>query len=227
MSYLAAVYNREREPKTNYPPKLVEYLIKRFHLKKGDKILELGVGNGDLLEEFNKKGYKCYGADKEISSQIKNGMHIKKVDLSKNKFPFPNNDFDVVYHKSFLEHFYRKEADLILSETKRVLKKGGKLIMLVPEWDSQMQIFFEDYTQVHPYDVQAMRDLLEIYEFNNISSEKFYQLPQNWKFPVLKYVSQLLSFFMTTRFARFLTEITSCKFFRWSKELMVLSYGEK
>jgi SAM-dependent methyltransferase len=227
MSYINTVYNRERSPKTKYPSELIDYLIKRFHLRKKNKILELGVGNGDFLIEFQKKGLICTGIDKEISPFADKKLNIKKVDLTKHKLPFAGGSFDIIYHKSFLEHFYRDEADHIMSETWRVLKKGGKLVVLVPDWVSQKETFFEDYTHVHPYDELAISDLLDIYRFQRVKSEKFYQLPVLWKYPVLKLFSSLISFFLTIQEARKFTDSTGWKFFRWSRELMVLGYGEK
>ena len=227
MSYLKTVYNRKREPKTSYPSKLIKYLIKRFGLKKGERLLELGMGNGDFLEEFHKNGLDCYGVDREISKEIRSGIKIKRVDLAKQRLPFPNNAFDVIYHKSVLEHFYRDEADLIMKETRRVLKKGGKVIILVPDWISQMKTFFEDYTHVHPYDTSAVADLLSIHNFKNVRSEKFYQLPTLWEYPMAKLLSRFLRVLLSIPLARKVTELTGWKFFRWSVELMVLGYGEK
>jgi len=227
MSYLKTVYNRKREPKTTYPRKLVEYLVARFRLKKIDKTLELGMGNGDLLVEFYKRGFECYGVDKEISITNNPGIVVKRIDISKTKLPFPDNYFDTVYHKSVLEHFYRNEVDFVMKETRRVLKKRGKLIILVPDWESQMKTFFEDYTQVHPYSSMAISDLLSIYDFKKVNAEKFYQLPLIWKFPRIKILAEIYSLFVSTAFARKLAETTGLKLFRWSKELMVLGYGEK
>lgn len=227
MSYLKIVYSRKREPKTDYPSELIGYLIKRFRLKKGDKLLELGAGNGDFLEEYYKRGLKCYGVDKEISPLVGKQFKIKKVDITKGKLPYPDNFFDIVYHKSVLEHFYRDEVDWMMGETRRVLRKGGKLIILVPDWNSQIENFFEDYTQIHPYDELAIEDLLNIYIFKKVKSEKFYQLPILWEYPVLVYLSRFLSFFLTISLARKITGITGWKFIRWSKELMILGYGEK
>jgi len=227
MSYLKVVYNRKREPKTAYPNQLTGYLFKRFKFKMGEKILELGVGNGDFLAGFQNLGLLCFGIDREISMGLDKNLKIKKVDITKKKLPFPNETFDVVYHKSFLEHFYTLDADRIMSESYRVLKKGGKIIILVPDWVSQMENFFEDYTQVHPYDRLAIEDLLKIFNYKNVTSERFHQLPSVWKYPSLKYFSRLLGIFMGISLARWITEMTGWKFIRWSVELMVLGYGEK
>ena len=227
MSYLKTVYDRNREPKTTYPSKLINYLIKRFNLKRESRLLELGIGNGDFLQEFHKYGFECFGLDREISFEVNRNLKIKKVNLARQKFPFQNNTFDIVYHKSVLEHFYRDEADLIMKESYRVLKKGGKLIILVPDWVSQMKNYFEDYTHVHPYDILAVADLLKMYGFRNVKSDFFYQLPIIWRYPVFKLVSRFISIFMSVHLARKLTEFTKWKFFRWSRELMILGYGEK
>jgi SAM-dependent methyltransferase len=227
MSYLNTVYSRDRAPKTKYPFELIDYLYKRFHLKKGNRILELGVGNGDFLVEFQKKGLICTGVDIEISPLTSPKLKLKKINLSKGKLPFPDRSFDIVYHKSMLEHFYRDEAEQIMKETYRVLKKGGILIILVPDWVSQMETFFEDYTHVHPYDQLAISDLLNIYNFKGVKSEKFYQLPILWKYPFLKIISRFLNPFLKVSTARRFTEVTGIKFFRWSRESMILAYGKK
>jgi ubiquinone/menaquinone biosynthesis C-methylase UbiE len=176
---------------------------------------------------FKKKGLICTGVDIEISPLADPKLKLKKIDLSKGKLPFPDKSFDIVYHKSMLEHFYRDEVEQIMKETYRVLKKGGKLIILVPDWVSQMETFFEDYTHVHPYDQLAISDLLNIYNFKGVEYEKFYQLPTLWTHPYLKIVSRFISLFLKVSTARKFTEITGIKFFRWSREVMILAYGEK
>jgi hypothetical protein len=90
-----------------------------------------------------------------------------------------------------------------------------------------MITFFGDYTHVHPYDVLAVSDLLKIFGFKNVISERFYQLPVLWKYPPLRVISKLLSLIISTPTARKITYLTGIKFFRWSVELMVLGYGEK
>jgi len=224
--YVDVVYDEKRTPKTKYPAKLARYLSNRFNFKSGFKLLELGCGRGEFLEAFQKEGLDCYGVD--LSSHcLENNPNLKVscVDVVSVNLPYADNFFDVVYHKSFLEHFY--SPDKIMKETLRVLKPCGQVIILTPDWASQMKTFYEDFSHCHPYTKDALRDLLEVFGFSNIKTENFYQYPAIWKYPVMKILSRLLQFLISISVARKLTKLTGIKYFRWSVELMILGYGEK
>lgn len=224
--YLAVVYDEDRTPRTDYPFQMVSYLFTRFHLQKGQKLLEIGCGRGEFLDAFQQLGMNCYGVDLSDHGfcQLSN-IQVAKVDISQDALPFENSSFDIVYHKSLIEHLY--SPDHLMKETCRVLKPGGRVIILTPDWVSQMKVFYEDYTHSRPYTVTALSDLLKVFEFNKIETELFYQLPVLWCFPKLKIISLFLRIILSTHAARYLTNITKIKFFRFSVELMVLGTGIK
>jgi SAM-dependent methyltransferase len=224
--YVSIVYDEKRAPKTDYPKQLIKYLLKRFDLHDNTKLLELGCGRGDFLFEFQNFGFECKGLDRDESS-MKNeyGLEVKQCDLASDVFPYKDESFDVVYHKSVLEHIY--DPKNLMKETMRILKPGGKLIILTPDWHTQWKNFFEDFTHSRPYDVLALSDLLKVFGFDNFAVERFYQLPVVWKYPVIKLISKFLQLITNVYGGRWLTEKTSIKFFRWSVELMILGYGEK
>jgi len=224
--YVKVIYDDKRTPKTKYPLQFAFYLFKRFRFKKGDSFLEIGCGRGEFLESFHRLGLKCSGVDLSDFS-VKNLKHfnVKKVNISKDKLPFKDNSLDVVYHKSLIEHLYN--PDHLMKETYRVLKPGGVVIILTPDWVSQMKVFYEDYTHSRPYDRTSLGDVMKIHNFSKVKTELFCQLPILWKFPLLKIFSKLLRIFISTPTARALTQFTKIKFIRWSVELMVLGYGIK
>lgn len=67
--YLETIYNQENKPFSEYPKKLIKYLIKSANLKKNQKILELGCGRGDFISEFRNNGLDACGCDISNFSQ--------------------------------------------------------------------------------------------------------------------------------------------------------------
>lgn len=219
-NYLKVVYNIKDRPYTDYPFQLCSYLFKKLTMKKGDKLLDVGCGRGDFSKGFKDLGLEVFGLDiNRPQPEMLKGVKVRYVNIESDKFPFGDKSFDIVFSKSVIEHL--RSPDNFIKEIHRVLKPGGVVIMLTPDWQSQMRIFFNDYTHVHPYTVTGLGDLLKIAGFKNVSSEIFYQLPVLWKYPWLKIFSRLLQIFGPVK------KIHKNKFIRWSKELMILGTGVK
>ena len=218
--YISVVYDEKKRPKTQYPFQLADYLCQRFHLRPGMTFLDLGCGRGDFLEAFHQKGLRASGLDGSDSAvQSLKRFDVRKADLDAGRFPYDDDIFDVVFSKSVVEHFHNPEN--FIKETHRILKEGGRIITMTPDWVSQMPIFFDDYTHRTPFTVESLKDMLEILGFKNVTSEKFYQLPILWEHPSLKIVSRFLSLFVPV------TLKSKNKFIRWSVELMLLGTGTK
>ncbi len=119
---------------------LVFQLWKRCYIKKNDKpvnILDFGCGTGVLQEEFEKRfNAKGFGIDiskKAINYCKKRGLIGVKL-FDGEKIPFKSESFDLVTAIDVLEHI---DNDLgALKEIKRVLKKKGLAILLVPAHQS-------------------------------------------------------------------------------------------
>ncbi len=224
--YVAVVYAEQRTPKTDYPLRLASYLFKRYGMKAGDKLLEIGCGRGEFVTAFQDLGLECHAVERsEYSLRELKHIEIKKADISKERLPYDDNVFDIVYHKSLIEHLYNPEN--LMKETLRVLKPGGRVIILTPDWASQMKVFYEDFTHSKPYDVTSIADLLRVCGFAQAEAELFYQLPVLWRYAILKVFCKLLQILFSVPIARKFTKITGIKFFRWSVELMVLGSGIK
>lgn len=203
--YISVTYSTQRNPKSKYPHQLVEYLMNRFSLNPGGRLLEIGCGRGDFLQAYNAAGFECFGIDREESAkELSSNLNVRICDIEREALPFENNYFDIVYHKSLIEHLYSPKH--LMQETYRVLKKGGKVIILTLDWISQMRNFYEDITHCRPYDVVALRDTLMIFGFQNIVTERFNQLPILWKVKPLKTVSAVMRFFLNVHAARYIAQ---------------------
>ena len=119
--------------------RVLRNLVKVTDLK-GKKVMEVGAGTGRDSFGMVEKGATVYMVDYASSSLqiIKNIAIEQKIvvhPVGGNAFslPFPDETFDVVFHQGLLEHFREKEAMNLLRENVRVLKRGGILLVDVPQ----------------------------------------------------------------------------------------------
>jgi len=118
-------------------PSLRAKLLKvlRCNDVKANRLLDVGCGDGSLTVEVAKliKANEVYGIDcasKALEIATKRGIKTARVDLNSERFPFPDDYFDVALAIEVLEHL--TNTDHMLNETRRVLKKGGLLVLSTP-----------------------------------------------------------------------------------------------
>ncbi len=107
-------------------------------VKAGDKVLDVAGGSGDLSRLFNKKvgptgqviltdinaSMLAVGRDRLIDD----GAAVPALQCDAEKLPFPDNHFDCVIVAFGLRNMTHK--DKALAEMRRVLKAGGRLLVL-------------------------------------------------------------------------------------------------
>ena len=218
--YLDIIYDQKLRPITSYPDTFATYFFKRFAMQKADRFLDLGCGRGEFTRSFEKLGLVVEGADLEIPGpEVVGDMKVKHFDFETDSYPYPDNHFDFVFSKSVMEHIGNPKHSL--NEQRRILKPGGRIIILTPDWVSQMKIFWNDHTHKRPYTVLGMKNTLTILEYKNVEAELFYQYPPYWKHPFLKIIAKIFQLAGPVR------KLYKNKLYRWSRELMILGTGTK
>lgn len=219
--FVDVTYDEMRLPLTAYPKRLAHYLFERYQIKEGDKFLDLGCGRGEFLRGFIDCGARGHGVDRSRAAErYCPEAELRTADLEHEQIPYPNNYFDVIYSKSVIEHFYYPEK--LVQEIFRVLKPGGLAITMCPDWEFNVKTYFEDYTHRTPFMQSSLRDIQLIHGFNNITVERFRQLPILWgRGRLLTPIAELTRIFVPGFLRR------SSKWVRFSKEIMLLSSATK
>jgi hypothetical protein len=91
--------------------------------------------------------------------------------------------------------------------------------MLVPDWESNYKIYFDDFSHRTPFTKVSLHDLLKMTGFVETSAVRFRQLPIVWKWPIINVFCAAIAPFVPIR--------SKIKFLRWSRELMIIGSGRK
>ena len=114
------------------------YTLMVADIREGFQVLDIAGGTGDLALAFSKKVGKSgqvfhtdineamlrTGRDRLLNE----GVNLPTMVCDAEKLPFPDNHFDVVSVAFGLRNMTHK--DIALAEMNRVLKPGGKLLVL-------------------------------------------------------------------------------------------------
>ncbi len=140
---------------------LLQEILQKLSFKISPRILDFGCGTGSTLSILNDFG-TVFGVDKEktaLSFCRKKGFRRVRQ-ITHERLPFPNHSFSIITCLDVLEHISNDVK--ALKEMRRVLKRGGYLIVFVPAgpylW-SQLDFRSQHkrrYTYQHLY--QALRD---------------------------------------------------------------------
>jgi len=111
-------------------------------IKSGDKVLDLGCGDGSLLRYLKEtRGAKGYGveiADEKILASIQNGVNVIQTDLESGLSGFESHSFDFVVLSQTLQAM--KHTEGIVREMLRV---GRQAIVTFPNfgyWQHRLQV---------------------------------------------------------------------------------------
>lgn len=163
---------------------------------KAKKILDVGCGSGWLVRYLNQKGFKTKGCDlaeeavKMAKKQVKPSSLIVKA--SATNLPYKDNSFDSVLGVSIIEHLTKSQAKKFLKEASRVLKKGGWMFLVTPNYATPLRFLmgknwggYYDPTHISLYTPWALKTLVKKYPFENLRLTFSYypDIPFDWDFP--------------------------------------------
>jgi 2-polyprenyl-3-methyl-5-hydroxy-6-metoxy-1,4-benzoquinol methylase len=122
-------------------------------------VLELGAGWCDFANLVQARSVTAVDLESVVLTAA--AQHVRAVvgdctDLTE----LDDATFDVVFASNLLEHLERPQSDRLLAEAMRVLRPGGRLILLQPNFRLQPGRYFDDYTHVAIFTDVSLADYL-------------------------------------------------------------------
>lgn len=150
--------------------RILKILLKNAKNKDDIDLLEVGPGRGIFYEVCKEE--KINYTAMEVNPTLADNLKKRGARIIRTKVPplsLESNRFDIVFMNQLFEHMNSlKQAQSLMEEYFRVLKKGGLLTIISPDYLAWKEEFFNgDYT--HNY-VTTARRLKGIYHDNNLKT---------------------------------------------------------
>ncbi|MFW6147001.1 MAG: class I SAM-dependent methyltransferase [Thermodesulfobacteriota bacterium] len=132
-----------------------------------DHLLEIGCGGGKLLTGMKQMGWKVEGVDFDdaaVENARSKGLRVQRGTVKDQAYP--NDHFEVIFMSHLLEHVH--DPGPLLQEVHRILKPGGRLILITPNIESLGHRIFQEAWRglevprhLHIFTMKALRNLAE------------------------------------------------------------------
>jgi 2-polyprenyl-3-methyl-5-hydroxy-6-metoxy-1,4-benzoquinol methylase len=201
---------------------VIPFIEKKFLIKPGMRVLEIGAGEGGVLKAFVNKG--CTGVGVELNeSRVVNGSLWLKEDIENRKLSFFVNDiydtdintlggeFDIIVLKDVIEHIHDQAR--LIERLHSFLKPGGVIYFGFPPWQmpfgghQQMcvhslskvpylhllpKFIYKNMLKLFKEDEGTVELLLEIKD-TGISIERFEKIVEEKKYQTLEKTHYLIN----------------------------------
>ncbi|SDH52622.1 Methyltransferase domain-containing protein [Lentzea fradiae] len=104
--------------------------------RRGDRVLDVGCGTGNLLRTTGKTGADLFGVDPDLKMLARAERKLRRAGIRARldrgyaqELRFPDGSFDKVFSSLMLHHLDVASKDEMLAEVRRVLKPGGVFVL--------------------------------------------------------------------------------------------------
>ncbi|MEZ4279893.1 MAG: class I SAM-dependent methyltransferase [Myxococcota bacterium] len=125
-----------------------------------ETLVELGCGYGDFIDQFPAKRRIAFDLNPEMRAFLSPEVELRVEDaLALGRLPA--GSVDLVFASNFLEHLTGDRIDELLEIVQRVLRPGGRLMLIQPNHRRCAEHYFDDPTHVTIFDDQNIGAWLE------------------------------------------------------------------
>src|SRR5580692_3381840 len=166
--YLSPIHRREADA-----------TVRCLSAVAGGRLLDVGCGSGEWMLAMRQRGWEVEGCDFDenaVKAAKQNGLKVKCGSLEEQNYP--DNSFDAVTLNHVIEHV--PDPVGILSECVRILKHGGKLVLVTPNSSSLGHRVFkaswrglEPPRHLHLFSMQSMHRAVAMAGFQSVSVVPF------------------------------------------------------
>ena len=151
------------------------------YLKKGQRLLDLGIGTGLSSMYYNILGVDIFGIDNssemiEVCKKKRFAKDLKIIDIEKDDFPYESEYFDFVI-SSGVFHFF-KNLNTIFGKISNVIKNDGIFSFTVKDTDNSdsdiVKSFYEEAgVYIYSHSEEYINRLIVRHKFKLLKKQNF------------------------------------------------------
>jgi len=149
---------------------IVEYLSKYWKLEL-PKIVDVGCGYGDFINHVQGGRLVAVDLNPDAEQYVKEGVEFFCSSATDLSF-IESASMDLLFTSNLLEHLTDSDLDSAICEFKRVLKAGGVVITMQPNYYYAYREYFDDYTHKKVFSHESLVDWFMANGFSLVSIEK-------------------------------------------------------
>lgn len=122
-------------------------------------VLDLGAGYGDFSNHIRAARRVAFDVNPSLPNFVEAPVDAQVGDVT-DLSRFHDSTFDVVFASNLLEHLPWPELDRTVAEVRRVVKPGGRFILVQPNFRLRPGEYFDDYTHRTIFTDRSLADFL-------------------------------------------------------------------
>ncbi len=139
---------------------VAEYIQKKY-IPDDAKVMDLGAGYCDFIHHIKAKEKHALDVFERLPELAHDDV-ITHVRSCTDMASIEDGYLDSIFASNLFEHLTHEELLDTLAEIQRVLRPGGRLILLQPNFKYCYRTYFDDYTHLQIFTHMGIMDLLEM-----------------------------------------------------------------
>jgi SAM-dependent methyltransferase len=136
---------------------IVRDLARRQLVSPQGVVVELGAGYCHCINQVRARRRIAVDLNPDFAQYATTGVEAI-VQASDAAIPVEDNSVDTVIASNLFEHLTREQLTQTAAEVRRILKPGGQLVAIQPNFYYCYREYFDDYTHVFVFTHNSLRD---------------------------------------------------------------------
>jgi ubiquinone/menaquinone biosynthesis C-methylase UbiE len=167
VQFLEEIYRRRFGKELAFRQNMGKTLCTHFFQKyvpRDAVVLDVAAGYCEFINHIRAKTRIALDVNTDMKRFAQPGV-VPVIESATNMRSIPDGSVDVVFTSNFLEHLLKQDIVKVIQECRRVLKKGGRMLMVQPNYRYCYKDFWMFWDHQTPLDDRSLSEIVEVNGF--------------------------------------------------------------